>query len=533
MQLSPASLSRLDRGSEAPRNTSNAAAAGTDRFNTLLSTARTNAKDPRLSTEKKLPARSLEDSPVGRWLQSTSGATKGPVRPELAPTIAPTKAGVADAARTTVAMPAADATTRGATSRVGITARSSVGVQPVNWRSVSPSESRTQSRIAPEVFPTQLDLASVVPLARRDRLPSIESRVTGLPRPIPVQNGTIAPVTRNGSADIAIPGQARTAVNAVSRVNSAAVAPTAWTLDAYPRPADDTGRGIHWVPTNKSSNETVDRFVGEARDMKASWVVFLNDGAQVGDNDYLVKKLTQSGIEPVMRIYSSGVGSISGDIEGMVRHYKEMGVNYFQIFNEPNLAVENRGEKPDVNRYLDNWIPLARRVSVAGGLPGFGALAPGGDVDDLAFLRDSLKGIKVRGASDTLDHAWLSMHNYAGNRPVADTSDSNGFLKFRWYDRIVRETIGRPLPVIGTEGGAYPGNQSDRRFAAMSTDQARDSMANSMAYMNGRQEPYLFANTIWVIANAQGGGHDPQWEKHALFSDGRTNPIVDLLKNTG
>ena len=532
MQLSPASLSRSIRESGPSRNTGSAT-VGMEKFDTLLSTALTNARDQPRSANTQSTSRSFEDSPVGRWLQSTIGAAKAPVGPGVAPAIAPTRAGATAAARPTGAVKAADVTTRGATSRASTTARSSAAVAPVNRPSVSPSESRTQSRIAPDVLASQLDQSSTVQSARRDQSPLTSSQVAGLPRPIPVQNVTIAPITRNSPAEVAMPGQARTAVNAISRMNPAVGASTTWTLDTYPRPVEDTGRGIHWVPTNKSSNETVDRFVGEAKDMKASWVVFLNDGAQVGDNDYLVKKLTESGIEPVMRIYSSGVGSIGGDIEGMVRHYKSMGVNYFQIFNEPNLAVENRGEKPDVNRYLDNWIPLARRVTAAGGLPGFGALAPGGDVDDLAFLRDSLKGIKARGATDTLDHAWLSMHNYTGNRPVGDTSDSNGFLKFRWYDRIMRETIGRPLPVIGTEGGAYAGNQSDRRFAAMSPDQARDSMANSMAYMNGKQEPYLFANTIWVIANAEGGGHDPQWEKHALFSNGRTNPIVDLLKNTG
>jgi hypothetical protein len=43
------------------------------------------------------------------------------------------------------------------------------------------------------------------------------------------------------------------------------------------------------------------------------------------------------------------------------------------------------------------------------------------------------------------------------NHPLDYAEDSNGYLKFRWYDRIVREKLGRPMPIIGTEGGSLPG----------------------------------------------------------------------------
>ena len=83
--------------------------------------------------------------------------------------------------------------------------------------------------------------------------------------------------------------------------------------------------------------------------MGVKWVTFLNNGANIGDNDYLVKKLTDAGIEPVMRIYSPTLQPLQGDIEGMVRHYTALGVHYFQPFNEPNLNCENPG-RPGVGR---------------------------------------------------------------------------------------------------------------------------------------------------------------------------------------
>jgi hypothetical protein len=51
-----------------------------------------------------------------------------------------------------------------------------------------------------------------------------------------------------------------------------------------------------------------------------------------------------------------------------------------------------------------------------------------------------------------------------------------------------------------------------------------------MAYMDGPREPYFFTNTYWVIANAEGGGHDPQWEKHALFRPDGPSPLVAALQ---
>ena len=105
----------------------------------------------------------------------------------------------------------------------------------------------------------------------------------------------------------------------------------------FPRPAQDNGWGIHWIPTVSQSPEVVDRFVNEAAAMGMKWVVFLTEGAQVGANDYLVNRLAEAGIEPIMRVYTPGLAPIEGDLQGMVEHYRNLGVHYFQLYNEPNL----------------------------------------------------------------------------------------------------------------------------------------------------------------------------------------------------
>jgi hypothetical protein len=305
---------------------------------------------------------------------------------------------------------------------------------------------------------------------------------------------------------------------------------TALPLHAYPHPKQDNGRGLHWIPTTNQSPAIVDRFVGEAQRMGVKWVTYLNNSANTGDNDYLVSKLVAAGIEPVMRIYSPTVQPLQGDIEGMVRHYAGMGVHYFQPFNEPNLNCENFDGKVSVDRYLDAWVPAARAIVRGGGLPGFGSLAPGGDYDDQQFLRASLAGLEARGDLGALDKAWLSMHNYTWNHPIDDRGDGDGFFKFRAYRAMLHDALGRDLPIIGTEGGTFEGQQEDPRMPAVTVAMAAEWTRQAFKYMRDEREPWLFASSVWTIADLAGGSSDPRFEAQALFrADGSQNSIVAAL----
>lgn len=286
-------------------------------------------------------------------------------------------------------------------------------------------------------------------------------------------------------------------------------------LADYPHPPGDNGRGIHWVPTVSQTPETVDRLVDDAVAMGMKWVVFLNEGANSGANDYLVKRLTEAGIEPVMRVYTPGLTPIDGDLAEMVQHYTKLGVRYFQLYNEPNLMVETGGQYPDVERYLDLWAPAAAQVIKAGGLPGFGALSPQGEMDDRRFLSQALDGLKARGQANLLGRSWLAMHNYTGPRPL---NDPEGFMRFKQYDAIIQAALGRSLPIIGTEGGTHI-------TAHVSEQQQIEMVTGAYNYMRQR-EPYNFAYTYWIIAN----GHDAAWDEHALFRPEGPTALAQALK---
>lgn len=294
-------------------------------------------------------------------------------------------------------------------------------------------------------------------------------------------------------------------------------------LEAFPRPVGDNGRGMHWIPTLHQSPEVVDRFVRELQAMKVKWTVILNDGTDTERNDYLVRRLAEAGIMPVMRVYTPGLQPLDPDaLEKLVRHYRELGVYYYQLYNEPNLRFENGGRDPDVKRYLDLWIPAAEAVVRGGGFPGFGALSPSGDVDDLEFLRAALRELKRRGRLDVLNRAWLSVHNYIGPYPVEDTGDGRGFFRYRRYAEILLQELGRILPMIGTEGGAYVEH-------GLTVEEQVQRVRQAYAYLT-RREPYFLAYSYWVIANEAGGGRDPAFSHQALFRPDGVSPVVNALR---
>jgi hypothetical protein len=283
-------------------------------------------------------------------------------------------------------------------------------------------------------------------------------------------------------------------------------------IEAYPRPGDDNGWGMHWIPTVKQEAAVIDRFVGEMVRMHIKWVVFLNDGTNIGDNDYLVDRLVANGIMPVMRLYRSDVTIYEGDLGALVRHYRARGVYYYQLYNEPNVNGENNQGVANPNQYATVWVVGARLVMENGGLPGFGSLSPGGAYNHYLFLERVIQAIRHNGDVALLNRAWLSVHNYHGTRPH---DDPDGFLMFRNYDEIVQARLGRSLPMIGTEGGSYSADVNVEKGLIM----------YQYGYMK-EAEPYFFAFSYWLMANAEGGSSDTTWEWQALFRANYVHPVI-------
>jgi hypothetical protein len=312
------------------------------------------------------------------------------------------------------------------------------------------------------------------------------------------------------------------------------VAPAPMPLAAFPRPRNDTGRGVHWAPTTYQEPDEVDRLLKEVRAMRISWITFLNDGANVGANDYLVRKAVAANIEPVLRVYTPHGLPVPGapeSLAAMVQHYRGLGVRYFQLFNEPNNNRENPDGQPNVARYVTDWSDAARVVIMHGGLPGIGALSPGGDTDDLQYLDGMLEQFALRGQSHLLDCAWLSLHNYSFNRPVNYVGDQHSYLGFRLYHDIIQRRLGRPLPMIGTEGGTHIGADFDPAYPVVDAARQADMVLDAYRYLERPdREPYYFVYSYWIVTDdvPADGGDVPS--PPPLFETEGASALVARLK---
>ncbi len=362
----------------------------------------------------------------------------------------------------------------------------------------------TETIIPPTWTPSmaQATATATLPGPTRERVP------TNTPLPIPTKTPITPSSTPTETPTITPTPSTTPDVRPLAAYSREEVIP----LEAFPRPPADNGWGMHWIPTVKQEPAVVDRFVDEMVKMHIKWVVFLNDGTNIGDNDYLVDRLVANGIMPVMRVYRSTITPHDGDLGAMVAHYRKRGVYYFQLYNEPNVNDENRQGFANPNHYARVWADEARKVVANGGLPGFGALSPGGAYNHYAFLDRALGAIKYNGDEWLLNWAWLSVHNYHGTRPQ---NDPEGFLLFRNYDQIVRTHLLRTMPMIGTEGGSYSSN----------ADEVTSLLRFQYNYMHNA-EPYMMAFSYWIVANREGGSWDDTWEWQALFRSGYVHPAV-------
>ncbi|MCD6289828.1 MAG: DUF5107 domain-containing protein, partial [Anaerolineae bacterium] len=397
------------------------------------------------------------------------------------------------------------------------------------------------------------------------------------PTATPAPPTPTAPPTRSAEA----------AAAALPRPLTPPPASSALPLSAYPRPERDNGWGIHWAPTLFSQPpEVVDQLLAKAEALGVRWVKLMQPDEPKLEHTYLIDKLTRRGIMPVLRIYRP-FNEPYEHLQTIVREGLAHGVYYYELYNEPNIAGKpggwHPGEPVSVARIVDLWIPAAREIAALGGYPGLPTLAPGGSYDDMRFLTEFLDLLQQRGALDTLDRAWVPLHNYFFNHPldypedpvnlwsvpltpaeisernlsaaeveainharqisrlpreqggfyVGDTvdQDSNGFRKFEAYRNIIYARLGRELPIITTEGGAIVGAREDPRYPPVNeADVARLTRA-AFLYMLDQAPPYYFAFMPWLLSNLGGGSGDPAWERAAWYPvGGEARPVVAVVE---
>ncbi len=303
-------------------------------------------------------------------------------------------------------------------------------------------------------------------------------------------------------------------------------------LDAYPRPADDNGRGIHWAPVLVAQpREMVDRYLEEVAAMEMRWLAVMQPDQPALEHAYLLRQAVGRGMEPVLRVYRP-FNDAYRHLEALVTAGRSVGVRYYELYSNPNVAGVVGGWRPgqavDPEGLARLWADAARTVRAAGGFPGLPSLSPTGTVDDRVFLRRFLQALRAQGNLDALDGAWLPVQAYMGNRPL---DDPEGFQRFRIYHRILQEEVGHSLPLIATEGGALLGDRSRPDRPPVTPQAMAQQTVAAFRFMQDQAPDYFFAFMPWVLAVQAAGGYGPAWERQAWFpAKGAPLPVVEAVK---
>lgn len=360
-------------------------------------------------------------------------------------------------------------------------------------------------------------------------------------------------------------------------------------LRDYPRPKNDTGIGVHWnagYPAVVGIGKIREYWLPELIAMGVKWVKIANhDGAME-----FATLLLKNDIMPILRIYrpQPNPGVLDEKLLAAVRDLVAAGVRYFEFNNEPDLGTEwqSREVPTDaVTTVARNAIVDMEAILKLGGYPAVPALATGTKWD--------LVGEICRlGRRDLFSEAvWQAVHNYSVNHPLDypyDAGNQQGapytvdfydrLAQERWggdawrgwslervnderrrnanpgatvfedpscwrayerYDKLIRDQIGRSLPVLTTENGYIVGEHADPRYPATTPQLHMAQTLEACRIMMGTSSrfdhapDYYFCTAFWLLGNYSLGSWASEWEGQAWYSnrwpDGKL-PTIDALK---
>lgn len=337
-------------------------------------------------------------------------------------------------------------------------------------------------------------------------------------------------------------------------------------MSKYPRPANDTGAGVHSsAGFTHPFGENEGLWVPLALELRARGLTWAKLGDMGGSSIKVCKVLLEQGIMPVVRMYQQ-----RPSIHHLEQKEKEtlvalgaLGVHYIEDDNERNLVEEwPDGQWPGAGMPFGDlvaaWYERGQYVTSLGMFYAIPSLAPGGNFDDITYLANWLRAAKLLPEALSLLHdwGWVSVHPAALTHPLAYPDDevnqlehpgqsihthyyangsptgaSNCWRKWEAVEKIVTDILGFPLPILATEGGAWPGkHDSDIRYPALSEQEASDRQATMLRFM-ASAPAYFIANMPWLLANREMGNLAMQWEDEAwMQAGGHRLPIWEMLR---
>ncbi len=294
-------------------------------------------------------------------------------------------------------------------------------------------------------------------------------------------------------------------------------------LKDYPRPKGDTGIGFHWFPDYRHYEARhLEAFLPLLQRLRASWLV-LPSHPYESIPEHFIRGLVEQDIEPVIDLAIPYISFLDQEkLRLICERYASWGVDYISLFREPNLAKRWPQWKEEglAARFMDLLVPCLETMhQVEGIIPLFPPLYPGGDYWDTLFLAECFDILNQRGKGELYDKMAVGLENFAFNRPLTwgrggparwpsaqphltppGCEDQRGFHQFDWYDQIIRQKVGRSLPLLGLANGVALGDQADPNLPPIDEEaHAERSVEISQMMMRGEVPNAFFNNAFWLL----------------------------------
>ncbi len=249
----------------------------------------------------------------------------------------------------------------------------------------------------------------------------------------------------------------------------------------------------------------------ELINLGAQWILLQAPTERAIPETFLMPFI-DAGINPVLHFNLPNDALKFGEgYQVLFNHYARLGVKYAIFYDLPNVrqnwTASVWAQEDLVERFLDQFLPLAELALYEGLTPVFPALEPGGDYWDLAFLRAALKNLQRRGNQRLLDSLVLAINAQAGNRPLdwgaggldrwpgvrpyqnqPGMQDQRGFRTFDWYMDICYQELGKSLPFFLLRTGSQPGDQQEADFPMVDQQASIDRNLSIIRWLHHSHE---------------------------------------------
>jgi len=309
----------------------------------------------------------------------------------------------------------------------------------------------------------------------------------------------------------------------------------------WPTPSRDTGIGLHgcsdchWKPADFAG------MVAQFKQRGITWkLLFVCDESKVDWARYLVN----NDIMPILRIWPMYAPGLKFDIAHL-EAYRDVGVKWFVVGNEPNLSGEYVGELPGPKvaayKVAESYAARAGVVRDRGMWPLTPALALGGNINHRIFFQYFMERIAQLGDPlEILYPGGIGIHCRSCGNPL-DKGPSDYDVSAReweWFDNVVRQYCGRSLPMANTEAYDEPDWLGDRRppfdwnlWESRNRKQFRWFDPKNPGY---RYPDHVICNCFW-LAKTPGAfdawDEDGMWDNHTYAHQTGQGLVTNLWQN--